>query len=174
MTSLLTSGEVPESRYPDRSWLYWSRNRDWFFQFVPSIVKFLTVASIIAGGFLFVLILTLLLGRIYCSTLCPLGAFQDIINNISGKFKKRKHLNKFASPHNWLRYSILLLVISSVLTGHILLINLLDPYSIYGKISSSIFRPVYYLMNNIVVFFLERMEIFSLYHVDLKNIGNLF
>ena len=142
-----------------------------YFQFVPSLLKFLNLLGIMATGFIIVLLLTILFGRIYCSTLCPLGVFQDIFNFVAGKFKKRKQLNKFSKPHNWLRYAILILVILSLIIGQIFLVNLLDPYSIYGKISVNLFRPVYYFSNNILVFFLERMENFTFYHADLKNIG---
>jgi len=142
-----------------------------YFQFVPSLLKFLHLFGIIATGFIIVLLLTVLFGRVYCSTLCPLGVFQDIFNFVAGKFKKRKQLNKFSKPHNWLRYAILVAVIASLILGQIFLVNLLDPYSIYGKISANLFRPVYYFSNNILVFFLERMENFTFYHADLKNIG---
>ena len=35
-------------------------------------------------------ILTLLLGRVYCSVICPLGVMQDVISWVSGKRKKKK------------------------------------------------------------------------------------
>jgi hypothetical protein len=38
-----------------------------FFQFIPSVIKFLNIAGILAAGFMLVLVLTLLFGRIYCS-----------------------------------------------------------------------------------------------------------
>ena len=42
-------------------------------------------------GILFVLIaLTLLLGRAYCSVICPLGIMQDLFSWIGGKVKKNR------------------------------------------------------------------------------------
>lgn len=55
-------------------------------QFVPAVLS-------LSIGILIVLIaLTLLFGRIYCSTICPMGIWQDVIARISksvGKKKKR-------------------------------------------------------------------------------------
>ena len=55
-------------------------------QFVPAVLS-------LSIGILIVLIaLTLLFGRIYCSTICPMGILQDVIARISkstGKKKKR-------------------------------------------------------------------------------------
>ena len=47
-------------------------------QFVPSILKSLSVGKIVASSFIFIIILTLLTGRTYFSFLCPLGISQDI------------------------------------------------------------------------------------------------
>ena len=48
-------------------------------QFLPALL------ALNVGIIIFLLILTLLLGRIYCSVICPLGVFQDIVSHISGK-----------------------------------------------------------------------------------------
>ena len=61
-----------------------------YFQFVPSIIKFLNLFSFAAAGFIFVLLLTFLFGRVYCSTFCPLGTLQDIVSFFSRKFRKKK------------------------------------------------------------------------------------
>ena len=47
-------------------------------QFVPSLLKFMHGAALGATGCVVVLVLTLLAGRVYCSTICPLGTLQDI------------------------------------------------------------------------------------------------
>ncbi|MCP4365924.1 MAG: 4Fe-4S binding protein, partial [Planctomycetes bacterium] len=60
-----------------------------FFQFVPSLLQFLNAVSIPATGFIVVLILTVLFGRVYCSTLCPLGILQDVITHVTRKKQKR-------------------------------------------------------------------------------------
>jgi len=63
-----------------------------YLQFAPSVIQFFHGATIAAAGFIFILILTLLFGRLYCSTLCPLGTFQDIFSWIGGRVKKRNNI----------------------------------------------------------------------------------
>lgn len=67
-----------------------------YLQFVPSLLQFLDNAAIGASGFILVLILTLVFGRVYCSFVCPLGIFQDLISRLARKRigtpgKKRTH-----------------------------------------------------------------------------------
>ena len=61
-------------------------------QFVPSLLKTITVSGVVGFGFIAVLLLTLLFGRVYCSILCPLGILQDFISWVSGKTKKKKEV----------------------------------------------------------------------------------
>ena len=58
------------------------------------------------------LVLSLLFGRIYCSVICPLGTFQDVLSWKTGLFrKKRKYRYSYTKPQNWIRYSILALTL---------------------------------------------------------------
>ena len=61
-----------------------------YLQFMPSLLKFIILPGLAAAGFAFVIILTLLCGRVYCSTVCPLGTLQDIAIRISGRLKKKR------------------------------------------------------------------------------------
>jgi len=67
-----------------------------YLQFVPSVLKFVTLLSVGVAGFLVVLLLTFLFGRIYCSTICPLGTFQDIIGFVARRFQKKKIFSRAA------------------------------------------------------------------------------
>ena len=40
-------------------------------QFIPSVLKFMNVLTLGAIGFVVVIVLTLLFGRVYCSSVCP-------------------------------------------------------------------------------------------------------
>jgi len=139
-----------------------------FFQFIPSLIKFINLAGILTAGFIVVLILTLFFGRIYCSTFCPLGTLQDIVAHISQKIKRRKFY-KYSKPHDWLRYFFLAITIVFVFSGSLLYVNLLDPFSAFGKIISNLIRPVYYGANNLAVFVLEKTNLYTLYPVKLKS-----
>lgn len=115
-----------------------------FFQFIPSITKFIFAGvSITSIGFILILLLTLLFGRVYCSTLCPLGILQDFIIHI---FKKNKKFS-FSCSYNLLRYSIFTITIVSFLVGTLIIINFLDPFSFLGKIITDIIKPVLTLKN---------------------------
>ncbi|MCK9399438.1 MAG: 4Fe-4S dicluster domain-containing protein [Bacteroidales bacterium] len=120
-----------------------------YLQFIPSVVQFVATLAPVALGFVVIIILTLLFGRIYCSTLCPLGTLQDLFSFMARKLSPRKTIYKFKKPLNWLRFGLMAVVILSLLTGSILLINLLDPYSAFGKIFHNLFSPIVVLINNI-------------------------
>lgn len=140
------------------------RTATWF-QFIPSILKFLTLAT--AVGFVVIVLLTLLVGRVYCSFVCPLGILQDIISRIGKKFRKQK-IYRYSLPFNYLRYGLLAAVALSLLLGSIVALLLLDPYSLYGKIASGLFRPGYIIANDSLSKLLENFHI-SITPIGLKN-----
>ena len=144
-------------------------NKILFLQFVPSLLKFLAVISISAVGFVVILFLTALFGRIYCSTICPLGIFQDIINWISGKIKrKKKRRFGFLKEQGILRLVLLVIPIAAFLFGSALAINLLDPYSIYGRFAGNFLRPVLISGNNFAAYILEMFRIYLVFPYSVK------
>ena len=122
-----------------------------YFQFVPSLLKFLTVGSLAASGFIFVTVLTLLFGRVYCSFLCPLGVLQDI----SGFLRKTTKKTTFSYEKAFAktRYGILAGVVLAFFSGSIIGFALLDPFSNFGRMMTHIIRPIAIGMNNALVFF---------------------
>src|SRR6056297_1263994 len=60
-----------------------------FLQFVPSVLNFMNVPALAASGFIIVLALTVFTGRSYCSVICPLGIYQDVISRAGGRYKKK-------------------------------------------------------------------------------------
>jgi ferredoxin len=144
-----------------------------YLQFIPSILKFINLLSWGSAGFIFILALTLLLGRVYCSTICPLGIFQDISAWISKKFRIRNKVYRYTKPLNWLRYGFLALAILVFLLGSALTFNMLDPFSNFGKIFSDLFRPIYAFLNNQLAAILESQKIYLMAPVDLKPLNIL-
>ncbi len=138
-----------------------------YLQFVPSLIKFLNVFSIAAIGFLIIIILSALFGRVYCSTICPLGVLQDTISFIAKKIRKKKKY-KYRKPGNILRYSLLALPVIGLIAGSIFILNLLDPYSNYGRIFSDLVRPLVIWMNNILSVLFDKINLDILYPVDYK------
>lgn len=100
-----------------------------FIQFTPSLIEFIHLLSITSVGFLIVVILSLLFGRVYCSTICPAGTIQDVVIFAQRKIRKKQRFH-YLKSRNGLRISILALVLLSVLAGSMALLNLLDPYSL--------------------------------------------
>ncbi len=140
-----------------------------FLQFLPSFLNFLTVLSFSALGFIIIIILTVLFGRIYCSTICPLGVFQDIVTRIANKFKKKKkRYFKYSKPLNILRYSILIASILFFLFGSVILFNWLDPYSIFGRFSTYFFKPLIIWGNNLLASIFESKNIYFFYNISQK------
>ncbi|MCL4549082.1 MAG: 4Fe-4S binding protein [Bacteroidetes bacterium] len=138
-----------------------------YLQFVPSLLKFITILSISTSGFLIVILLTVLFGRIYCSTICPLGILQDIVNYFARKFRKKNRF-EFLKEQKILRLSLLILSAIVFVFGSSVVINLLDPYSIYGRIAGNFFKPVLVGVNNLVSKTLEIFKVYSVYYYDIK------
>lgn len=134
-----------------------------YLQFVPSLLNFLQVATLGAAGFLVVLALTLLFGRVYCSTICPFGTLQDAVSRLARK-KRRRYA--FAKPHNAIRYTILALTALLFLAGSGLLLNLLDPFSNFGRILSNLVRPVVLAANNLAAPVAEMLGSHAVYRVQ--------
>ena len=141
-------------------------------QLIPSTMK--AVHGIVSGtaGVLLIFALTLLFGRVYCAFICPLGILQDILSRLRKKKPPpagRKQTAKkytFSRAHNFLRYAVLLITLLPILAGSILVINLLDPFSSFGRISANIFRPMLMAVNNISASLLEPLGIHVLYQVQ--------
>ena len=135
-------------------------------QFIPSLLNFITLLSFATAGFIVVLVLTTLFGRVYCSTICPLGILQDIISR-TGRFLKIHNRYRYRKPSVILRNVILGIVLLSVITGSIILVNIFDPYSMYGKFANSMLRPAGILINNFITGILQNRGVYYLYHIDI-------
>ena len=142
-------------------------------QFVPSVILFISTGALISLAFLFILLLTLLFGRVYCSTLCPMGTLQDVVIYLSRKLKPGKSIFKFGKPKNWLRYSILVLVILSLATGTIVLVNITDPYSMFGKMVHNLVLPPLVFGNNVAAKALSFINVYLFFPVKWVSVNIL-
>src|SRR5450759_4367511 len=140
-----------------------------FLQFIPSVIKFYDLETLAAGGFLVVLILTLLTGRTYCSFLCPLGIGQDLFSRIGGRFKRKFRRYGFKRPFTILRYSLLALTVIVTLIWGIYMITLLDPYSIFGRFMTYFAKPAVIVINNFLAGILGKFDIYTLSNVPVKE-----
>lgn len=101
------------------------------------------------------IIITLLFGRIYCSTLCPLGLYQEILTILFKPFyKKRKFI---IAHHGSAAYWIAVILFGTLLGGSVALLRLFDPYSIAGNaLSGAWFGLGFVGILTILVFFKKR------------------
>lgn len=135
-------------------------------QFLPAVL------ALNLGVVAFLVVLTLLLGRVYCSVICPLGVFQDIVSWISGRRKGKKNRFSYSPAISWLRYAVLVLFVVAMVAGFSSIAALVAPYSAYGRIASNLFAPLWQWGNNMLAYAAERMDSYAFYETDvwLKSI----
>ena len=131
-------------------------------QFLPALV------AMNIGALLFIVALTLLFGRIYCSIICPLGVMQDVI----AWFRKKRNKYSYSKEKGILRASILALTGFLLTTNLAWVVGLIAPYSTYGRIVGTVFSPLYKLANNGLAMIAEHYDSYAFYEVDvwLKSI----
>lgn len=128
-------------------------------QFLPAVLA-LNVGVIIA-----LVLLTLLLGRVYCSVICPLGIMQDIFGWFGKKRKKNRY--SYSPAKNMLRYSLLGVMVLAVILGIGSVVALLAPYSSYGRIVQNLVSPIWIWGNNILADWSAQNSTYTFYKVDL-------
>ena len=129
-------------------------------QFIPALLSFSV------GILIFLILLTLLFGRFYCSTICPMGIFQDIVARVSKSVGKKRKRYGYSPAKNILRWVIVGVTVLTFACGFTLILGLLDPYSAYGRIAVNVFKPVYMSGNNLLESVFSRFENYTFYQTD--------
>lgn len=127
------------------------------------------VPALLSGSLVIVailLLMTLIMGRIYCSVICPFGILQDVITWIRKRFKPKMRY-KYSKEKRVLRLSILAVTVITYFVGWTVVLSLLEPYSIFGRISTSLFKPVYMAGNNLISAILHNFGNYTFYHTDI-------
>ncbi len=123
------------------------------------------VLALNVGVVLFFAVVTLLVGRTYCSVICPMGVMQDIFIWLGGKCKKNRfHYMKGLPVLRGVMLVVFVLLMVLGLNGIAILIA---PYSAYGRIATNLFQPVYMWINNLCAYFAERAGSYAFYSVDV-------
>lgn len=132
-------------------------------QFLEAVLA-LNVVVIVA-----LIVLTLVFGRIYCSVICPLGVMQDIIGWLGKKQKKNRY--SYSKAMSWLRYTMLGIfgigLVLSFFAGIGIIVQLLAPYSAFGRIATNLLQPVYLAGNNLLADLAEQYNSYAFYHSEL-------
>ena len=133
-------------------WLSWMAK----IQFLPAVMALNVVVVVV------LIALTLVFGRIYCSVICPLGVFQDLLAHL----RRKKNKYSYSKEVKWLRYPVLAVFVLAGVAGIGSLFQLLAPYSAYGRIATMIFQPIWKLGNNLLAMVAERMDSYAFYTID--------
>ena len=136
-------------------WMSWAPK----LQFLEAVLA-LNVVVIVA-----LIVLTLVFGRIYCSIICPLGIMQDIFGWLGKKAKKNRYT--YSKAHLWLRIIFLITMFLAFLMGMSIVVQLLAPYSAFGRIATNLLQPVYLVINNVLASIAEQMDSYAFYHRDV-------
>lgn len=105
----------------------------------------LTVAVMSFSLFIFViwLIVTLLFGRIYCASVCPMGTLQDIAARAARMSPqlRQKGRYRYSRPRNGLRYIMLIAMMICLMGQYYAVASVIDPYGAYSRICQRLFAP---------------------------------
>lgn len=139
-------------------WIGWTAE----VQFLPALLA-MNVVVVVA-----LVALTLFVGRVYCSVICPLGVMQDIIAWLGRRGgKKRKKRYGYSPERRWLRWGVFVAFVACLAGGMTVLSSLIAPYSSYGRIASNLFAPVYRWGNNMLAYLAERMDSYAFYTTEV-------
>lgn len=125
-------------------------------QFTPALQSGLVSGfGLSALLFVFIIFLTLVFGRIYCSVLCPLGFYQELLTILFSPFYKRRKLNP--AKHHTASYFIAAVLLGMLFAGSVIVFRMLDPYSIAGNaLSGAAFGLGFIGALSVLVFFKKR------------------
>lgn len=138
-----------------RHWIGWMPR----LQLLPAVLAMhlVVVAALV--------VLTLLLGRIYCSIICPMGVFQDIAARI-GRIGRRNPYN-YSREKRWLRYAVLAVFVVALVAGIPAIYTLLAPYGSYGRMAQSLLQPLYEWGNNLLAIGAEQADSYAFYRTEV-------
>lgn len=128
---------------------------------VPAVSQWLiriqilpAVASFSLLTFVILLCVTLMFGRVYCSTICPLGTVMDLAGYASrlprhdGLPRKDSRRYRYSRPKTAMRYVVLVVVLTCLIGGYMIIPSLLDPYTAYERFCLSVFHPIWCFLTN--------------------------
>lgn len=141
-------------------------------QFTPAFVALTTGATLLGLGCVAVLLLTVAFGRVYCSTLCPLGLLQDAVARGAKWLRLRRRPLPYRPANNWLRHGVLAATALAVAGGAgAIAYAYADPYSNFGRIVSGLLRPLLAALNNLLVAPAGALGLPGLYRVEVPGPG---
>ena len=141
------------------AWFGWTAK----LQFWPAVLGGSLAVSVA------VLACTLLVGRIYCSVVCPLGILQDVLVFLRRLFGFRFPVSGESANARWTRQVVHLASTVVFVSGGFLGLHFqwLEPYAVYGRAASTLLAPLVRLGNNALAGWAERHASYAFHAVEV-------
>ena len=142
------------------AWLGWMAQ----VQLLPAVL------ALNVGVIVVLAAVTLLVGRVYCSVVCPLGVLQDVFAWIGKRLRpraRRRAPYSYSPALTWLRYIVLALFVVALVAGLGSVAALVAPYSAYGRIATHLLQPLWLWCNNALAAVAERYGSYAFYEREV-------
>ena len=136
-----------------------------WFSWMPKLQLLEAILAVNVAVIIGLVVLTLVLGRIYCSVICPLGIMQDIFGWLGKKAKKNHYT--YSKEVKWLRYTVLVIGVGCWVLGIGSIVQLLAPYSAFGRIATNLLQPVWQAGNNVLASIAEHYDSYAFYQSEI-------
>jgi len=163
----------------------WSKNV-LSFQLGPEIIRLLSgFAALSVIGMVLILTIVIIFGRIYCSSVFPLGFIQDIsiwmgrLLGIKSKWKiKSKKILKLV------RIGILIITVGLLIFGNAFIVGLIEPFTIFARFlyflkmlfigwGSLSFWPVLVIFSSVLLIFIPALKMGRLFCSWICPVGTV-
>lgn len=110
-------------------------------QFLPKVMSVAALSGITTlGGMLIIAMVTSMFGRAYCSWICPLGWLQDLLERLDRRFIRTNRKRSYQKSFYALRIAFFAVIAIWFFSGFAVIAGWVEPYSLFGKISSGVVR----------------------------------
>lgn len=147
-----------------QAWLGWMAK----VQLLPAVL------AVNVGVVVLLVVMTIAVGRVYCSVICPMGVMQDVFSWLAGKCWPNKNKRKFGRfsylGGKWItavRLVVLAIFLVALLMGGGVIVQLLAPYSSFGRIATMVLRPAAVWANNLAADWAAAHESYAFYSVEV-------
>ncbi len=109
-------------------------------QIFPAVLSFSIVV------FVSWLLITLIFGRIYCSSVCPLGTLMDVaarLPRLTRRQRRKRHYS-WRRPVPRLQYGVLVIALAAMMAGISYVVSLIDPFTVYSGIVTQCVAPLFH------------------------------
>ncbi|MBO5296235.1 MAG: 4Fe-4S binding protein [Candidatus Homeothermus sp.] len=116
---------------------------------VSHIQMFPVAVGLSVSMIAFWLLVAVLFGRVYCSTVCPVGTWLDIVGHVGKKSRKGPARDyRYSPPLTRWRYISLGVFVVSMVAGITIIPVVMEPYTMYSRFVINVMKPVWGWINN--------------------------